>query len=98
ELLSRIAPGIVWIAAFLSMLLGLDRLFRPDREDGTLALYRLADLPLSAMVAAKVIAHWLTAALPLIIASPFLALLLAMDGETLLRTIVSLLVGTPALA
>jgi heme exporter protein B len=98
ELLSRIAPGIVWIAAFLSMLLGLDRLFRPDREDGTLALYRLADLPLSTMVAAKVIAHWLTAALPLIIASPFLALLLAMDGETLNRTIVSLLVGTPALA
>lgn len=98
ELLSRIAPGIVWIAAFLSMLLGLDRLFRPDREDGTLGLYRLADLPLSAIVAAKVIAHWLTAALPLIVASPFLALLLAMDGETLLRTIVSLLLGTPALA
>jgi heme exporter protein B len=98
ELLARIAPGIVWIAAFLSMLLGLDRLFRPDREDGTLALYRLADLPLSAMVGAKVIAHWLTAALPLIIASPFLALLLAMDGPTLTRTILSLLVGTPALA
>jgi len=98
ELLARIAPGIVWIAAFLSMLLGLDRLFRPDREDGTLALYRLADLPLSAMVGAKVIAHWLTAALPLIIASPFLALLLAMDGPTLIRTILSLLVGTPALA
>lgn len=98
ELLARIAPGIVWIAAFLSMLLGLDRLFRPDREDGTLALYRLADLPLSAMVGAKVIAHWLTAALPLIIASPFLALLLAMDGPTLVRTILSLLVGTPALA
>src|SRR5690606_38467785 len=81
ELLARIAPGIVWIAAFLSMLLGLDRLFRPDREDGTLALYRLADLPLAAIIAAKVISHWLTAALPLIIASPFLALLLAMDGE-----------------
>ncbi|MCW5723094.1 MAG: heme exporter protein CcmB [Devosia sp.] len=97
-LLARIAPGIVWIAAFLSMLLGLDRLFRPDGEDGTLSLYRLADLPLVAVVAAKVIAHWLTAALPLIVASPFLALLLAMDGETLLRTIVSLLLGTPALA
>lgn len=97
-LLARIAPGIVWIAAFLSMLLGLDRLFRPDREDGTLSLYRLADLPLVAVVAAKVIAHWLTAAVPLILASPFLALLLAMDGETLMRTVASLLLGTPALA
>ena len=98
DLLARIAPGIVWIAAFLSMLLGLDRLFRPDRDDGTLALYRLADLPLAAMVGAKVIAHWLTAALPLILASPFLAMILAMDGPTFLRTVLSLLVGTPALA
>ncbi|WIY52800.1 heme exporter protein CcmB [Devosia sp. YIM 151766] len=98
ELLARIAPGIVWIAAFLSMLLGLDRLFRPDREDGTLALYRLADLPLAAVIAAKVISHWLTCALPLIIASPFLALILAMDMETFWRTLLSLLLGTPALA
>lgn len=97
-LLQRIAPGVVWIAAFLAMLLGLEKLFGPDRADGTLALYRLADVPLSAVVAAKVIAHWLTSALPLIIASPILALLLAMDGPSFLRTLVSLLLGTPALA
>ena len=64
----RIAPGIVWIAAFLAMLLGLDRLFRPDHEDGSLILLRQADLPLSAVVAAKLIAHWLVSALPLILA------------------------------
>lgn len=98
DLLARIAPGIVWIAAFLSMLLGLDRLFRPDREDGTLALYRLADTPLSAIIAAKVIGHWLTSALPLVLASPFLALILAMDLESFWRTLFSLLLGTPALA
>ena len=97
-LLTRIAPGIIWIAAFLSMLMGLERLFRPDRDDGTLALYRLADMPLSAIIAAKVIAHWLTSALPLILASPFLALILAMDMETYWRTVGSLLLGTPALA
>lgn len=97
-LLARIAPGIVWIAAFLAMLLGLDRLFRPDLEDGTLALYRQADLPLSAVIAAKVMAHWLTGALPLIIASPFLAVILAMDLDTFWRTVLSLLLGTPALA
>lgn len=98
QLLARIAPGIVWIAAFLSMLLGLDRLFRPDREDGTLTLYRLAELPLAAAIAAKVIAHWLTAALPLILASPFLAMILAMDEPTFWRTLASLALGTPALA
>ena len=97
-LLARIAPGIVWIAAFLAMLLGLDRLLRPDREDGTLALYRLADLPMAAIIAAKVIVYWLTSALPLIVASPFLALILAMDAQAFWRTMVSLLLGTPALA
>ena len=98
ELLARIAPGMVWVAAFLAMLLGLDRLFRPDHEDGSLILLRQADLPLSAVVAAKLIAHWLIAALPLIVASPFLAMLLAMDIETFWRMLVSLAVGTPALA
>lgn len=98
DLLARIAPGVVWIAAFLAMLLGLDRLFRPDREDGTLLLYRLADIPLVAIIAAKVIAHWLTAALPLILAAPFLALILGMDWDAFWRTEISLLLGTPALA
>jgi heme exporter protein B len=98
ELLARIAPGVVWIAAFLAMLLGLDRLFRPDRDEGTLALYRLADMSMASVAGAKVIAHWLTAALPLILASPFLALILGMDMETFWRTLLSLLLGTPALA
>lgn len=98
ELLARIAPGVVWIAAFLAMLLGLDRLFRPDHEDGSLILLRQAELPLSAVVAAKLIVHWAVSALPLIVASPFLAMLLAMDVATFWRTLLSLLLGTPALA
>lgn len=96
-LLARLAPGIVWIAAFLAMLLGLDRLFRDDGDDGSLLLLRHAALPLEAIVAAKVIAHWLLTALPLILASPVLAILLAMDFPTWLRTFLSLLLGTPAL-
>ena len=97
-LLARIAPGMVWIAAFLAMLLGLNRLFRPDHEDGSLILLRQADLPLSGVVAAKLVAHWLVSALPLIVASPFLALLLAMELDTFWRVLLSLLLGTPALA
>lgn len=97
-LLARIAPGVIWIAAFLAMLLGLDRLFRPDHDDGTLILLRQADLPLPMVIAAKLIVHWLVSALPLIVASPLLAVLLAMDLSALWRTLLSLLIGTPALA
>lgn len=95
--LGRLAPGIVWIAAFLSMLLGLDRLFRTDDEDGSLRLYRHASLPLSALVAAKMIAHWLLTALPLILASPILAVMLSMSMADWLRALLSLAIGTPAL-
>ncbi|HEY0918136.1 heme exporter protein CcmB [Devosia sp.] len=96
-LLARLAPGIVWIAAFLSMLLGLDRLFRADDEDGSLLLFRHAAIPLEAIVAAKVIAHWLLTALPLIVATPVLAVLLSMDWDGWWRAVLSLLLGTPAL-
>ena len=96
-LLAQLAPGIVWIAAFLSMLLGLDRLFRADEDDGSLLLFRHAALPLEAVVAAKLLAHWLLTALPLVVASPLLAVLLAMDAGTWLETVLALLAGTPAL-
>jgi heme exporter protein B len=95
--LTRLAPGIVWIAAFLSMLLGLDRLFRNDDEDGSLTLLRHAGLPLEAVVAAKVIAHWLVTALPLLVATPVLALLLSMSWAQGGQTVLALLIGTPAL-
>jgi heme exporter protein B len=96
--LSRLAPGVVWIAAFLSLLLGLDRLFGNDAEDGTLTVFRQAALPLPALVAAKVIAHWLLSALPLLVASPVLAVLLNMDVPTFWRTVLALAIGTPGLA
>jgi heme exporter protein B len=96
-LLEKLGPGIVWIAAFLSMLLGLDRLFRADEDDGALLLFRQAGAPLEAVVAAKVIAHWLLTALPLLVASPLLAILLSMDMAVWGRTVLSLLLGTPAL-
>jgi heme exporter protein B len=96
-LLARLAPGIVWIAALLSMLLGLDRLFRADANDGSLLLFRHASIPLEAVVAAKLIAHWLVTALPLIIASPVLAILLSMDMTAWSRTVLALVCGTPSL-
>ena len=96
-LLNKLAPGIVWIAAFLSMLLGLDRLFRADEDDGTLLLFRQAAVPLEAVVFAKMLAQWLLSALPVVVASPVLALLLSMDMATWGKTVLALLLGTPAL-
>lgn len=96
-LLQRLSPGIVWIAAMLAMLLGLERIFRADAEDGTLMLMRHAAIPLEAIVAAKLLAHWLLTALPLVVATPVLAILLSMETDVFLRTLLSLLVGTPGL-
>jgi heme exporter protein B len=96
-MLARLAPGLIWIAAFLSMLLGLDRLFRADAEDGSLLLFRHAGVSLEGVVAAKLIAHWLVTALPLLLATPILAILLSMDIASFGRTILALLCGTPAL-
>ncbi len=97
-LLSRIAPGAVWVAALLAALLSLDRLFVADHEDGSLEQLMLGVLPLEFVVLAKAVAHWLTTGLPLAAAAPVLALLLNMSVDGLVILIVSLLLGTPILS
>lgn len=96
-LLSRIGPAILWVAALLATLIGLDRLFQADEEDGSLDLLRMSGLPLPLMVLAKGIAHWLVTGLPLALAAPFLGLLLALEPKALFAVTITLLVGTPAL-
>lgn len=76
QLLARIAPGIIWVAALLSSLLALERLFRDDLQDGSLEQLMLLPLPLPAVVLAKVMAHWMVTGLPLLILSPLVAMLL----------------------
>lgn len=98
EILTRIAPGILWVGALLACLLSLDRMFALDFEDGSLDLLATAPLPLEGAVAAKAAAHWLTTALPLIAATPIFGLLLNLPGAALPWTVVSLLLGTPALS
>lgn len=100
NLLSRIGPAMLWIGALLAILLGLDRLFQADREDGSLDLLLIgADrhmLPL--IVFTKCVAHWLASVLPLVIASPMLGLFMNMDATAIGATMLTLLVGTPAIA
>ena len=97
NLLSRIGPAILWIAALLATLLGLDRLFQSDHEDGTLDVILAGELPLEAVVAIKCIAHWLVTSLPLVIAAPLFGVMLAVEPMGLAGVTASLLAGTPAL-
>ena len=97
-LLARIGPAILWLGALLATLIGLDRLFQADEEDGSLDLIRGAPLMLEAAVLAKALAHWLTTGLPLTLAAPVLGLLVAVPAETVLPLTASLALGTPALS
>ena len=97
-LLAKIAPGILWIGALLSCLLSLDRIFALDFEDGSLDLLATAPVPLEGAVLVKAIAHWLTSALPLVVAAPLLGILLSLPAEGFRWVFVSLLLGTPALS
>lgn len=96
-MLARIAPGIIWVAALLSSLLALERLFRDDLQDGSLEQLMLLPLPLPAVVLAKVMAHWMVTGLPLLILSPLVAMLLGMDVYGWQVMALTLLLGTPTL-
>lgn len=97
NLLSRIGPAVLWIAALLATLMGIDRLFQADAEDGALDLMRMADRPLELTVAIKCLAHWTATCLPLAIAAPLFGLMLAMEPKALGATALTLAAGTPAL-
>lgn len=100
KLLARIGPAMLWIGALLATLLGLDRLFQADREDGSLDLLLIAaDRHMPALtVFVKCLAHWVASVLPLVVAAPMLGLFMNMDATAIGATALTLLVGTPAIA
>ncbi len=96
--LSRIAPGILWVAALLASLLTLDRVFALDYEDGALPLLLTAPLPAEGVTLVKALAHWMTSGLPLTLAAPVLGILLNIEPAAIMPLFLSLLIGTPALS
>ena len=98
QLLATIGAAVLWIGALLAALLGLERLFQMDREDGSLDQMMIAQHPLAALVFTKSLAHWLTTGLPLALASPVFGLFLTMETDAILATLATLLVGTPAIS
>ena len=95
QLLKAIGPGVIWVAALLASMLSLDGIFRSDFEDGTLEQMLLAPAPMSILVLAKIIAHWLSTGLPLIAASPLLGILMNLDSFSIAILVVTIALSTP---
>jgi heme exporter protein B len=98
KLLLAIGPGVVWVAALLASMLALSRLFASDYEDGTLEQMLLSTTPLSMIVIAKVLAHWIAANLPLVLIAPLLGLQFGLPADALMVLAGALALGTPSLS
>lgn len=98
QTLSKVAAGVLWLSVLLAGQLALDTLFRGDAEDGSLEQWLLAPVPLAWLVAVRVLSHWLTTALPLLVAAPLLAELLRLPHAQLPVLMTSLALGTPLLS
>ena len=98
NVLARIGPGVIWVAALLAAMLSMERMFQTDYEDGSLELLSLAPVPLELTVLAKVAAHWLTTGLPLILATPLLAVMMNVPESGWPVLLAALALGTPTLS
>jgi len=98
NLLSRIAPGVLWVALLLASLLSADRIFHNDYEDGSLDILAMGPLPLELVAALKSLAHWVTTGVPLALLAPVLGLLLNLPIEAYPLLMLSMLAGTPAVS
>ena len=98
DTLREIGPGVVWVAALLAAMLSLARMFGTDYADGTLEELVLTPQPLVVLVMAKVVAHWLTTGLPLVLIAPALGLQFDLPADALATLLLSLLIGTPVLS
>jgi heme exporter protein B len=98
DMLRKMAPGVLWVAALLSSMLSLGRLFSADYLDGTLEQMLLAPQSLSMLVLGKMIAHWMVSGLPLVLMAPVLGLQFDMSVQAIGVLIIGLLLGTPILS
>jgi heme exporter protein B len=97
-LLRKIAPGVIWVAALLSTLLGLHRMFASDYQDGALEQLVLSPQPMVLLVAGKIIAHWIVCGLPLVLLAPLIGIQFDLDASSLVVLMATLLIGTPVLS
>lgn len=96
--LAKIASGVVWTSALLATLLSLDLLFKQDFDDGSLEQLLVTPHPLSVLVLAKILTHWLVSGLPLVLIAPVLAMMMSLPDAGYSTLFLSLLLGTPLLS
>lgn len=97
-ILGRIASGVIWVLALLSVMLSLDRMFHNDYEDGSLEQMALSPQSLYLIVLAKILAHWITTGVPLLILAPVIGVLLNLHSDAYWALMLGLLLGTPVLS
>ena len=97
-ILKTIAPGVIWVSAFLSTILSLNRLFLNDYQDGSLEQLVLSEQPLSMLLLAKIAAYWVTSSLPIVLLSPFIGMQFGLDLNLNVVLALGLLIGTPILS
>lgn len=95
--LQKIGPAMLWLGALLSTLLGLDRMFQSERDDGSLDLLQMQETPFVLFVFVKCCAHWVASCLPLVLATPFMGLLMNMEPLSVGAVALTMLVGSPAI-
>lgn len=98
KLLGQIGAGVIWVAALLAAMLSLESMYRDDYHDGTLELLLLQSGSPYLVVLAKIISHWLTTGLPLVIVSPILAIMMQIESTSIIALILTLLIGTAVLS
>lgn len=96
--LAELAPGIIWVAILLSSLLSLDSIYRSDFDDGSLEQMLMSPAPLSLLLAARIMVHWVSTVLPLVVLTPLFAQMLFLPTQLLAPLMVSLLIGTPLIS
>lgn len=98
ELLKQLTSGMIWVTALLATCLSLETVFRSDFEDGSIEQLTLARYPLTLLVSAKIMAHWLIFGLPLIFIALLTGFVLSVSEQTLFALFITLLLGTPVLS
>ena len=92
--LGLIAPAVLWIAALIATLPQMERIFARDTADGGLDHMLMTPLPLPLVILAKTLAAWVSIGLPLVAASPLMAVMLGVSSSTLPTIVAALAIGS----
>ena len=98
NVLARMAAGTIWVSALLAAMISMERLFEGDHADGTLELLAISPVTMEVVALSKIAAHWLTTGLPLLIATPVLAVFMNLPGDGFAALMAALALGTPCLS